>query len=388
MPQSRYHIAKEMPMKVGVPREIKSDEYRVAMMPVGAELLTRSGHEVLIEHDAGLASGFPDEDYRAAGAKIVGRDEVFEQGEMIVKVKEPQKQELERFRRGQIVLTYFHLAADRELAEACLRSGIVAIAYETIRDRQGRLPCLTPMSEVAGRMSAHEGAKYLEKPMMGRGILLGGVPGVAPAHVMILGAGIVGTNAAKVAAALGATVALMDINLDRLRYLDEVMPRNVMTIYSDAHTIREHLCRADLVIGAVLIPGAKAPRLITREDLKHMKNGSVIVDVAIDQGGCVETSRPTTHKDPTYVVEGVVHYCVTNMPGAVGRTSTIALCNATLPYVLKIAQKGHKAAADDDPGLAEGINMADGRMTNPAVAESLGLPHESLLPIPQNRTPA
>jgi alanine dehydrogenase len=256
------------------------------------------------------------------------------------------------------------------LLQACLEAEITAIAYETIRDRAGRLPCLTPMSEIAGKMSIQEGAKYLERPMMGRGILLGGVPGVAPAHVVVLGAGVVGTHAAKVAAGLGAQVALMDINLDRLRYLDDVMPANVKTIFSDAHTVRENLLLADLVIGAVLIPGAKAPRLVTKKDLVKMKNGSVIVDVAIDQGGCIETSRPTTHQQPTFVVEGVVHYCVTNMPGAVGRTSTIALCNATLPYAMKIASKGFEKAAEEDVGFAEGINLVGGRVTNSAVAES------------------
>jgi len=366
-------------MRVGVPKEIKSDEYRVALMPVGAETLTRAGHEVLVESHAGASSGFADEDYTAAGAKIVGNaHEVFGAADMIVKVKEPQPTEIGMFRPGQIVFTYFHFAASQELTQACLESGIVAIAYETIKDRKGTLPLLTPMSEVAGKMSIQEGAKYLEKPQMGRGILLGGVPGVAAAHVVVLGGGVVGTNAAKVAAGLGANVMIMDISLDRLRYLDDVMPANVHTLYSDAHTVREQLRLADLVVGAVLIPGAKAPRLVTRNDLTQMKNGSVIVDVAIDQGGCVETARPTTHANPTYVVEGVVHYCVTNMPGAVGRTSTIALCNATLPYALKIAGKGYETAAAEDPGFAEGINLANGRVTNPAVAESLHLPCQPL----------
>jgi alanine dehydrogenase len=361
-------------MRVGIPREIKQDEYRVGMMPVGVELLVKAGHEVFIETQAGVGSGFSDEEYYAVGGRIVSApDEVFERAEMMVKVKEPQPAEMKRFHSGQIVFTYFHFAASRELTQGCLDARIVAIAYETIRDRSGKLPCLTPMSEVAGKMSIQEGAKYLEKPMMGRGILLGGVPGVAPAHVVVLGAGVVGTNAAKVAAGLGANVVIMDINLDRLRYLDDVMPKNVHTLYSDAHTVREQLRLADLVVGAVLIPGAKAPRLVTRQDLTAMKNGSVIVDVAIDQGGCFETSRPTTHRDPTYVVEGVVHYCVTNMPGAVGRTSTIALCNATLPYALKIANKGYERAAADDPGLAEGINMVHGRITNEAVAEAVRL---------------
>jgi alanine dehydrogenase len=366
-------------MRVGVPKEIKSDEYRVGMMPVGAEALIKAGHQVFVEASAGLGSGFADEDYKAVGATILASgDEVFEQAEMIVKVKEPQPAEIGLFRPGQVVFTYFHFAASPEMAQACLESEIVAIAYETIKDKQGRLPCLTPMSEIAGKMSIQEGAKYLEKPMMGRGILLGGVPGVAPAKVVILGAGIVGTCAAKVAAGLGADVVLMDINLERLRYLDDVMPENVKTIFSDAHTIREHLYQADLVIGAVLIPGAKAPRLVTRADLVKMKNGSVIVDVAIDQGGSVETSRPTTHQSPTFVVEGVVHYCVTNMPGAVGRTSTIALCNATLPYALKIAGKGFEKAAAEDPGLGEGINLVRGRVTNGAVAEALHMAVQSV----------
>jgi alanine dehydrogenase len=366
-------------MRIGVPREVKSDEYRVALMPVGAEVLSKAGHQVFIEAQAGAASGFADEDYQKAGATILATaKEVFEKGEMIVKVKEPQPQEISMFRPGQIVFTYFHFAADKELTQGCMEAEIVAIAYETIKDRKGTLPLLTPMSEVAGKMSIQEGAKYLEKPMMGRGILLGGVPGVAPAHVVVLGGGVVGTNAAKVAAGLGADVVLMDISLDRLRYLDDIMPANVHCIYSDPQTIREHVRQADLVIGAVLIPGAKAPRLVTRADLKDMKNGSVIVDVAIDQGGCIETARPTTHQQPTYVVEGVVHYCVTNMPGAVGRTSTIALCNATLPYAVKIANKGYEATAAEDPGFAEGINLVGGRVTYRAVAESLHLQHQPL----------
>jgi alanine dehydrogenase len=358
-------------MRVGVPKEIKSDEYRVALMPVGAETLTKAGHEVVVEAQAGVSSGFPDEDYVKSGARIVNSaKEVFDAADMILKVKEPQGSEIGLFRPGQIVFTYFHFAASQELTQACLESGIVAIAYETIKDKRGMLPLLTPMSEIAGKMSIQEGAKYLEKPQMGRGILLGGVPGVAPAHVVVLGGGVVGTNAAKVAAGLGANVMIMDINLDRLRYLDDVMPANVHTLYSDPHTIREQIRLADLVVGAVLIPGAKAPRLVTRADLVEMKNGAVIVDVAIDQGGCIETARPTTHANPTYVVEGVVHYCVTNMPGAVGRTSTIALCNATLPYAVKIANKGYERAAADDAGFAEGINLVNSRVTNPAVAES------------------
>jgi alanine dehydrogenase len=366
-------------MRVGVPKEIKPDEYRVAMMPVGVESLVKAGHEVFIEANAGAASGFADELYQKVGAKIVPtHEEVFQNADMLIKVKEPQPQEISLFRPGQIVFTYFHFAADQSLLQACLEAEITAIAYETIKDKAGRLPCLTPMSEIAGKMAPLEGGKHLEKPMMGRGILLGGVPGVAPAHVVVLGAGVVGTNAAKIAAGLGANVVLMDINLDRLRYLDDVMPDNVQTVFSDAHTVREQLLLADLVVGAVLIPGAKAPRLVTRQDLVAMKNGSVIVDVAIDQGGCIETSRPTTHQHPTFVVEGVVHYCVTNMPGAVGRTSTIALCNATLPYAVKIASKGYERAAEEDPGLGEGINLVAGRVTNSAVAESF---HMQVMPL-------
>jgi alanine dehydrogenase len=365
-------------MQIGVPREVKSDEYRVAMMPVGVETLVKAGHKVMVETNAGVGSGFGDEQYQRAGATIVGTHEEAFSGDMVIKVKEPQPQEIGLFHPGQIVFTYFHFAADQTLLQACLEAEIVAIAYETIKDKAGRLPALTPMSEIAGKMSIQEGAKYLEKPMMGRGILLGGVPGVAPAHVVVLGGGVVGTNAAKIAAGLGANVALMDVNLERLRYLDDVMPANVSTIFSDAHTIRENLLQADLVIGAVLIPGAKAPRLVTREHLKEMKNGSVIVDVAIDQGGCIETSRPTTHANPTFVVEGVVHYCVTNMPGAVGRTSTIALCNATLPYAQKLASLGFEKAAQEDPGFGEGINLVAGKVTNSAVAGSFKMPYRPL----------
>jgi alanine dehydrogenase len=366
-------------MRIGIPKEVKPDEYRVGMMPVGVAQCVKAGHQVFVETHAGIGSGFMDEDYVKAGGVIAGSaKEVFDKAEMMVKVKEPQKQEIAMFRPGLVVFTYFHFAASLELSQACLDARIVAIAYETIKNKAGTLPLLTPMSEIAGKMSIQEGAKYLEKPMMGRGILLGGVPGVAPAHVVVLGGGVVGTNAAKVAAGLGADVVIMDVSLDQLRYLDDVMPANVKTIFSDPFTIKEHLREADLVIGAVLIPGAKAPRLVTRQDLVTMKNGSVIVDVAIDQGGCVETARPTTHQQPTYVVEGVVHYCVTNMPGAVGRTSTIALCNATLPYALKIANAGFEKAAAGDAGLGEGINMVGGRVTNSAVAEALHMPYQAM----------
>jgi alanine dehydrogenase len=362
-------------MIVGVPREVKADEYRVAMLPVGAEELTAAGHTVLIEAGAGLGSGLTDEQFRAADATVAPQaGEIWERADLIVKVKEPQADEYRRMRRGQVVFTYFHFAADEGLTRNVLASGITAIAYETLRDRQGRLPLLTPMSEVAGRMSIQQGAKYLERPQEGRGILLAGVPGVAPAEIVVLGGGVVGSNAAKVAAGFGASVYILDINLDRLRYLDDIMPPNVTTLYSDRHTILHALERADLVIGSVLIPGARAPRLVRADDLKRMKNGSVVVDVAIDQGGCFETSRPTTHHSPTFIVDGVIHYCVTNMPGAVGRTSTYALCNVTLPYVLEFANRGWAAAAADHAGVAEGINMIAGQVTNRAVAATFGLP--------------
>jgi alanine dehydrogenase len=357
---------------------MKADEYRVAVMPVGVELLVKAGHSVTIETGAGIGSGFTDKMYSAAGATIVPTAVEAFDAEMIIKVKEPQPGEIGMFRPGQIVFTYFHFAADPSLTQACLEAGITAIAYETIRDRVGRLPCLTPMSEIAGKMSIQEGAKYLETPMMGRGILLGGVPGVEPAHVVVLGGGTSGAAAARVAAGLGASVAIMDVNLERLRYLDDTMPANVNTVFSDPATVREQIRRADLVVGAVLIPGARAPRLVTADDLKAMKPGSVMVDISIDQGGCFETSRPTTHQSPTYVIDSVVHYCVTNMPGAVGRTSTIALCNATLPFALKLAAKGFEKAAAEDPGFGEGINLVAGRVTNSAVAESLKMQHQPL----------
>ena len=365
-------------MIVGVPKEIKSHEYRVALLPVGADELRRTGNKVLVERGAGLGSGIRDEDYEKAGATIIAeRAEIWARADMIIKVKEPQPEEFPLIRENQILFTYFHFAADEQLTRRILESGASAVAYETLQDRQGRLPLLTPMSEVAGRMSIQEGAKFLERPEEGRGILLGGVPGVEPAHVAILGGGIVGTNAAKVASGFGADVTILDNNVDRLRYLDDILP-NVTTLFSDRHTIRDQLVRADLVIGAVLIRGARAPQLVERADLKTMKPGAVIVDVAVDQGGCVETTRPTTHEEPTFIVDEVVHYCVANMPGAVGRTSTIALCNATLPYALKIANNGYQRAASHDPGLAEGINLVEGRVTHPAVAESLNLPFDPL----------
>ena len=362
-------------MIVGVPREVKEHEYRVAMLPFGVEELTRAGHRVLIERGAGLGSGIPDADYATAGAEIVaGPNELFDEAELVVKVKEPQPTEWPLLRRGQMVFTYFHFAADDQLTRKVLASGVTAIAYETLQGRNGGLPCLTPMSEVAGRMSIQEGAKYLERPQEGRGILLGGVPGVHPAEIVILGGGVVGKNAAQIAAGFQADVSLLDINVDRLRYLEDIMPANVNTLFSDRHTIREQLRRADLVIGAILIPGARAPHLVTAEDLKLMKPGAVIIDVCIDQGGCCETSRPTSHAEPTYVVDGIVHYCVTNMPGAVGRTSTYALCNVTFPYVLKLANLGLAGACAAEPGLVAAVNMHDGRVTNQAVADTFGLP--------------
>lgn len=360
-------------MIVGVPKEIKTDEYRVAMIPVGVEELTRKGHKVLIQAGAGLGSGIGDDLYAAHGAQIVDSAEEIWQADLVVKVKEPLPNEWALLRPGQIVFTYFHFAADEPLTRAVMQSGITAVAYETIKDSRGNLPLLTPMSEVAGRMSIQEGAKFLERPFEGRGILLGGVPGVLPANVVILGGGVVGANAAKVAAGLGANVTIMDINLDRLRYLDDVMPKNVTTLFSDRHNIVYSLHRADLLIGAVLIPGARAPYLVRREDLKYMTPRAVIIDVAIDQGGCVETSRPTTHSNPTYIVDEVLHYCVTNMPGAVGRTSTYALCNVTLPYAMQLAGKGVERAAKENPGLAMGVNIHRGKVTNRAVAETFGL---------------
>jgi alanine dehydrogenase len=365
-------------MIVGVPRETKRDEHRVALLPVGVEELVRTGHTVVVERGAGVGSGLGDDDYAGCGATLVdSAADVFGRADMVVKVKEPQPPELALIRPGQTVFTYFHFAADRSLTEGFLATGATAVAYETLRDDRGRLPLLVPMSEVAGRMSIQQGAKFLERPQMGRGILLGGVPGVAPANVLILGAGTVGANAAKVAAGFGANIALLDTNLERLRYLDDVTLPNVDCLFSDRHTIRERLGWADLVIGSVLIPGARAPHLVDRDDLRLMKPGAVIIDVAIDQGGCVATSRPTTHADPTYVVDDVVHYCVTNMPGAVGRTSTYALCNATLPYVLRLATAGVAAAAATSPEIRSAVNVFEGRLVQPAVAAAFGLPCEA-----------
>ncbi|MBM99632.1 MAG: alanine dehydrogenase [Planctomycetaceae bacterium] len=360
-------------MIVGVPQEIKRDEYRVAVLPVGVEELSRRGNRVLVQAGAGLGSGIADHEYLKAGAELVATaEDVFSQADLILKVKEPQESEWPLIRPGQVLFTYFHFAAGRELTEAMIATDAVCVAYETLEFR-GKLPLLTPMSEVAGRMSIQEGAKYLERPQMGRGILLGGVPGVAPAHITILGGGVVGANAARIAAGFQADVAILDINMDRLRYLDDVMPANVNVLFSDRHTIREQLQLADLVVGAVLIPGAKAPRLIQRDDLQMMKNRSVIIDVAIDQGGCIETSRPTTHGDPIFIEEEVVHYCVTNMPGAVGRTSTFALCNVTLPWALEIVKDGIDEAARRSKSISSAINVYRGQITNQAVAETFDL---------------
>lgn len=365
----------EKKLVVGVPAEIKNQEYRVALTPVGVDELCRAGHMVLIQKDAGLGSGITDQDYLRHGASIIStREEVWARAELIVKVKEPMEAEWPLMRKKQIIFTYFHFAASENLTRAVMKSGATAVAYETIRDSSGHLPLLTPMSEVAGRMSIQEGAKYLERPFEGRGILLGGVPGVAPANVVILGAGIVGSNAAKVAAGLGANVTLLDINLDRLRYLDDVMPKNVTTLFSDRHSLRNSLATADLLIGAILIPGAKAPHLVRREDLKIMPPRSVIIDVAIDQGGCVETSRPTTHHQPTFIIDDIVHYCVTNMPGAVGRTSTFALTNVTLPFILQLAKMGIEDASANSRAIASGINIYEEKITNLAVAQTFGLP--------------
>lgn len=366
-------------MIVGVPREVKRDEYRVAMIPAGVEELVRTGHRVLVESHAGVGSGITDEQYLSAGAEVVAAaEDVWAQADLIVKVKEPQAAEWPLMRAGQLVFTYFHFAASEELTRNVLETGITAVAYETLRGPHGDLPLLTPMSEIAGRMSIQEGAKYLERPQLGRGILLAGVPGVAPAHITILGGGVVGKNAAKIAAGFQADVVILDINVDRLRYLEDIMPANVNTLFSDRHNIREQLQLADLVIGAVLVEGARAPRLVTAADLQLMKPGAVIIDVAVDQGGCIETTRPTTHSEPTYVVDGIVHYCVTNMPGAVGRTSTYALCNVTLPYVLKLAQLGLAGACAKDRGLATAVNMHLGQVTNQAVAETFGLTYTAL----------
>lgn len=366
-------------MIIGVPKEIKNNENRVGMTPAGVKELISHGHTVFVQHTAGEGSGFADEEYEAAGATVLATiEDVYARAEMIVKVKEPIEPEYKLVRPGQLLFTYFHFACDRALTDAMMASGATCIAYETVRDRCGTLPLLIPMSEVAGRMSVQEGARFLEKPQGGKGILLGGVPGVKPAKVLILGGGVVGRNAALMAAGLGADVTITDISLPTLRHLSEVMPRNVKTLFSSRHNIEQELPTVDLVIGSVLIPGAKAPRLITADMLKLMRPGTVMVDVAIDQGGCFATSHPTTHSDPVYNVDGIVHYAVANIPGAVPFTSTLALTNATLPYTLRLADMGWREACKADPGLADGVNIVDGKITFKGVAEAWNLPCHKL----------
>jgi len=361
-------------MIIGILKEIKVAENRVCMTPAGVEVMRENGHDILVESDAGTGSGFGDAVYRQAGAEIVATpQEIFRRADMVMHVKEPQPSEYPLIREGQIVFTYFHFAASEQLTRAMIKSRAVCIAYETIVGADGSLPLLTPMSEVAGRMAAQEAAKYAERTQGGRGILLGGVPGVQPATVLVLGGGTVGTHAAQMAAGLGAKVYLLDTSLDRLRHLSEVMPKNCFPLMSSPATVRELVQEADVVIGAVLLHGAKAPKLVTREMLKTMKPGAVLVDVAIDQGGCFETSRPTTHSEPIFEVDGVVHYCVANMPGAVPLTSTIALTNATLPYALRIASQGWQEVARNDPGVRAGLNVVDGKVTYAGVAEAFGL---------------
>ncbi len=370
-------------MKIGIPKEIKTNENRISLVPAGAEALVAAGHAVVVESGAGLGSCFTDAQYAEAGAKIVkSAEEVWAAADLIVKVKEPIKQEWKLIRRGQVIFTYFHFAASEQLTRAHMASGAVCIAYETVELESRELPLLTPMSEVAGRMAVQEGAKYLEELNGGRGILLGGVPGVPPAKVVIIGAGVVGVNAAKMAAGLGAHVVILDVSLERLRYLSDVMPANVQLVFSNRHNLLEQIATADLVIGAVLIPGAVTPKLIHRDDLKSMRAGAVMVDVSIDQGGCIATMHPTTHENPTFIVEGVVHYGVANMPGAVPITSTLALTNATLPYVMKLANKGYKQALRESPALLSGLNIIGGNITHRKVAEAFGLdyhPPESFL---------
>ncbi len=361
-------------MRIGIPKEIKTNENRVSLVPAGAEALVSAGHTVFVEKSAGEGSGFSDEQYVAVGAKILPTaDDVWKEAEMIIKVKEPIAVEWPRMRKGQVIFTYFHYAADEKLTKAHIDSGAICIAYETVEMPNGDLPLLIPMSEVAGRMAVQEGAKYLEKLYGGLGLLLGGVPGVQPANVVVLGGGIVGINAAKMAAGMGAKVTILDLSLPRLRYLSDVMPANVTMIHSNRHNVLEQIATADLVIGGVLIPGTKAPKLIRKDDLKLMKPGSVIVDVAIDQGGCVETIHATTHENPVYTVDGVIHYGVANMPGGVPRTSTLALTNATFPYALKLANKGWKKALKDDAALLKGLNVCDGKVTYQGVADAFGM---------------
>lgn len=366
-------------MIIGVPKEIKNNENRVGMTPSGVAELVKRGHTVYIQHTAGENSGFPDEAYIAAGAQILPTmEETYAAAQMIVKVKEPIAPEYKLIRKGQLLFTYFHFASDKELTLAMIENGSICLAYETVEKADHSLPLLIPMSEVAGRMAIQEGARFLEKPQGGKGILLGGVPGVKPAKVLILGGGIVGSNAAQMAAGLGADVTIADINLARLRYLSETLPKNVKTLYASELRLKKELPDVDLVIGSVLIPGDKAPHLITRDMLKMMQPGTVLVDVAIDQGGCFETSHPTTHSEPTYVVDGIVHYAVANIPGAVPYTSTLALTNATLPYVIALANKGWRKACKEDPALALGLNVVEGKVVYRAIADVFGLKYEQL----------
>jgi alanine dehydrogenase len=365
-------------MIIGIPREIKTHEYRVSLTPAGVHDLVEAGHEVLVEENAGIGSGIDNDHFAQEGAKILSRNAVFGQADLIIKVKEPQPEEYKLLREEQILYTYLHLAPALELADALLERKVIGVAYETVQKENGSLPLLVPMSEVAGRMSIHEGAKYLERENGGRGILLGGVPGVDPGHVVILGGGVVGHNAAKMAIGTGATVTLLDVNLPRLRYLDDLYSGRLKTLMSNKLNLRESLASADLVICAVLITGAKAPKLITRKMLSTMQPGAVIVDVSIDQGGSLETSRPTSHDDPIFEVDGIIHYCVANMPGALARTSTFALTNATFPYAFQIAQKGFLKAIKEDDALKKGVNLYKGKVTHPAVAEALDKPYFSI----------
>lgn len=361
-------------MTIGVPKEIKNNENRVALTPAGTQELVKRGHAVFVQSTAGLGSGFNDEAYMKAGANMIDdAAELFGRTEMIIKVKEPIEEEYKLIGKDQLIFTYFHFASHEPLTKAMMASNATCLAYETVERLDASLPLLIPMSEVAGRMAVQEGAKYLEKPLKGRGILLGGVPGVKPAQVLILGGGVVGTNAAKIAAGMGADVIILDLNINRLRYLDDVMPKNVHTIVSNEYTIRELIKESDLIIGGVLVPGAKAPKLITRDMLKDMRPGTVLVDVAVDQGGCIETCKPTTHENPTYIIDDVVHYCVANMPGAVPYTSTLALTNATLPYAIRLANQGWKKACQESTELRNGLNIIHGEVVYKAVADAFNL---------------
>lgn len=359
-------------MIIGVPKEVKEQEYRVAVTPAGVDMLRTRGHRVLVETGAGEGSGIADDDYIAVGAELGEAAMVYRQADLIVKVKEPQPREYASLRPGQIVFTYFHLAASRDLTEAMMKSGATCIAYETVQTDDGSLPLLAPMSDVAGRVAMSAALRYLERPMGGKGKLISGIPGVRPGKVLVLGGGIAGTSAARIAAALGAEVYLLDVDLKRLRFLFDICPPNLHPLASNPHTIRELIRTADVVIGAVLLPGRRTPILVTEDMLETMEPGSVIIDIAVDQGGCVETARPTTHSHPTYVHKGVVHYCVSNMPGAVAHTSTYGLTNATLPYLLELADKGWPRAGEENPALGRGLNVSEGEIRHPAIAETFG----------------